>query len=62
MTELQDENTRLRGELEAENAKLKAALEEARAATTGATGLDDEGVRRLEHPEEFTGTGGDETA
>lgn len=51
--ELAQRNADLRDELERENAALESQLAESRAAGKDATGLTDEDVRRLEHPEEF---------
>lgn len=45
------ENAALRDQLEQENVKLRKQIADAQQAQSG--GLTNEGVRRLEHPEEF---------
>lgn len=51
--ELAQRNADLRAQLEEQNATLEKQLAESRAASSGAEGLSDEDVRRIEHPEEF---------
>jgi hypothetical protein len=48
-----EENARLRAQLIEENERLKAALADSRASGLALTGLGDEDVRRIEHPEEY---------
>lgn len=56
------ENARLRQELLTENERLKAALQASVDQNTGITGLTDEDVRRIEHPEEFLSAENEEFA
>lgn len=53
VAQIAEENARLRAQLLAENEALRAALADSRAAGAGLTGLSDEDVRRIEHPEEY---------
>lgn len=55
LARITEENAKLRADLLAENERLTAALSESRGAGVEAVGLTDEDVRRLEHPDEFSG-------